>query len=318
MAQVTENVGIDVSKQWLDLARWPGGEMLRVSHDPAGWGQGVRWRCEGVAARIGIEASGGDEQGIGDRLRAAGFAVHVLDPWRVRNFAKDAGRRAKNDAIDALMIARYVGVFELHERRPDKHRAALAGMVKARLSLVELQIRLVNWTEHGNAELVRLRQGYERRVRADVARLDRRIAQGLEAHTALAVRAELMMSAPGIGVGAAATLVALLPELGLLPREQIAALVGVAPYDDDSGKHQGKRAIAGGRKLVRRALYMAALSASRCNPVLKAFCQRLRAKGKEAKVALTACMRKLITILNAMLRDGTAWQPPSQPHPAAR
>lgn len=313
MAQETGNVGIDVSKKWLDVARLPSRETLRVSNDTEGWAKLLAWLHEGPVRRIGLEASGGYEQGVVGYLGGADFAIHVLDPWRVRNFAKAAGRRAKNDAIDALVIARYVGVFELHERRADKEREALAVTVKARLKLVELQIQLGNWTEHGNAELIRLMKAYERRLGADIARLDCRIAHWLRAHVALSERATLMMSAPGVGIGTAATLVALLPELGQLPREQIAALAGVAPYDDDSGDHQGKRTIAGGRRRVRCALYMAALSGIRCNPLLKAFYQRLRARGKEAKVALTACMRKLVTILNAMLRDGKAWQLPPCP-----
>lgn len=313
MAQVTENVGIDVSKVWLDLARWPGRERQRVSNDPTGWAAARAWLGEHAIGRVGLEASGGYEQGVVGFLQAAGFAVYVIDPRRVRNFVKASGCRAKSDPIDALMIARFVGVFDLYETRVDAARSVLAGLVKARLALVRLGVQLQNWTEHGNAELVRLRTAYERKVKADIAAIERKIAAWLRQHPDAAQRAALLTSVPGVGPGTAATLIALLPELGRLSREQIAALVGVAPFDDDSGERQGKRTIAGGRKRVRQALYMAALTASSINPLIAPFYRRLRAKGKEGKVALTACIRKLITILNAMLRDGTAWQPPALP-----
>jgi transposase len=317
MAQQTGTVGIDVSKQWLDVMRRPWRESLRVSNDAAGWAALEVWLGERPVARIGIEASGGYEQAVVEHLRAAGLVVHVLDPWRVRQFAKAAGRRAKSDPIDADMIARYVGMFEFNEARPDATREQLGRLVKARLKLVDLRVQLDNWTEHGDAEMIRIRQRFARGLTAELMRLDAKIAALLATHRVLVDRAELLMSVPGVGPGTAATLVALLPELGALPREQIAALVGVAPFDDDSGKHHGRRVIAGGRKFVRRALYMAALSGISCNPVLKPFYQRLRARGKEGKVALTACMRKLITILNAMVRDGNTWQPPAQLESAA-
>jgi len=315
MAQEVGNVGIDISKQWLDVARVPCGETLRVGNDEAGWTQLADWLRDRVVARIGMEASGGYEQGVFGHLKAAGFAVYLLDPWRVRNYAKAKGRRAKNDRIDAVVIARFVGEFELHEHEPMPEREELARLVKARLALVELQVRLANWAEHDNAALLRLLPVYERRLRADIAKLERQICDGLKAHAPAAQQAALLTSVPGVGTTTAATLIALLPELGRLSREKIAALAGLAPYDDDSGKRHGKRTIAGGRKLVRCALYMAALSGLRCNPVLKAFFARLRGKGKEGKVALTACMRKLLTILNAMLRAATAWKPPEPAKP---
>jgi transposase len=311
MAQVVGTVGIDVSKAVLDVVRLPCRTKIRFSNDPAGWAKLTAWLEGFPAGRIGLEASGGYEQGVVDHLHAAGFEVYVLNAWAVRQFAKASGRRAKNDSIDALVIARYVAVFELHQVKPCAERRALAELVKARVNLVDLQVQLANWTEHGNGELVRVRARFGRHLQSEIDRLDRKIAKWIKAHAGFAPRAELLTSTPGVGLGTAATLLALLPELGRLPREQIAALVGVAPFDDKSGKREGKRAIEGGRRLVRRALYMAALAGTRFNPVLKAFYQRLRAKGKEAKVALVACIRKLITILNAMLRDGKAWQPPA-------
>lgn len=314
MAQIVGTVGIDVSKAVLDVVRLPCRTKLRVSNDPVGWAALVAWLERWPAVRIGLEASGGYEQGVLAHLQAAGQEVYLLDAWAVRQFARAGGRRAKTDAIDALVIARYVGVFDLHPAKPCAERRALAELVKARLSLVEMQTQLANWAEHGNGELIRLGESYGRRLRADIARLERKIAERIKAHAGFAQGAELLTSAKGVGLGTAATLLALLPELGRLRREQIAALVGVAPFDDDSGTRTGKRAIAGGRRPVRRALYMAALTGIRFNPVLKAFYQRLRGRGKEGKVALTACMRKLITILNAMLRDGRPWQPPTAAH----
>jgi transposase len=310
MAQEVGKVGIDVSKARLDIVRLPCGETLQVTNDSEGWAQLVAWLLTRSVGRIGLEASGGYEQGIFKYLQATGFAVYLLDPWRVRNFAKAAGRRAKNDQIDARVIARYVAVFDLHESECSAEREALARLAKARRALVELHVRLANWEEHGNAELVRLKAAYERRVAADVAALERKIVAWLKAHASFAERAALMTSTPGVATTTASILIALLPELGRLTHQQIAALVGVAPYDDDSGEHQGRRTIAGGRKIVRGALYMAALSGIRCNPTLRDFYKRLRARGKEAKVALVACMRKLLTILNAMLRDSKPWHPP--------
>jgi transposase len=313
MTHQVGNVGIDVSKRWLDAAWLPSGERLRVSNDAAGWVRLEGWLQERRVGRIGLEASGGYECGVVSRLQAAGFAVYRLDPYRVRQFAKAAGRRAKNDGIDAVVIARYVGVFELRETPSAAEREALASLVKARLALVELDTRLAAWLEHGNAALVRLHARYHKRLRADLAMLERRIERWILQRPAFAQAAAWLTSVPGVGPVTAATLLALLPELGRLPREQIAALVGVAPFDDDSGERQGRRAIAGGRAGVRRALYMATLSGVRFNPVLAAFYGQLRARGKEAKVALTACMRKLITILNAMLRDGKPWDRAAMP-----
>lgn len=307
MAQESGFVGIDVSKDELEVFILPWRRQVCVSNDAAGWSELIAWLGQHAVARIGLEASGGYEAGVVAALRAAGYCVHILDPWRVRSFAKAAGRRAKNDRIDATVIARFVATFELHQARPDPARQALGALVKARLAAIELRVGLANMAEHGNGELVRLRRRYERALLADEKRLDGKIAAFITKHADLAERAALLASTPGVGPQTAAVLLALLPELGRLPRQQIAALAGLAPYDDDSGKRHGKRATAGGRTLVRRALYMAALSALRCNPVLRAFHQRLRARGKEFKVAQVACMRKLLTILNAMLRDNQPW-----------
>jgi transposase len=317
MAQVSGLVGIDVSKDRLEVVRLPWREALQVSNDAAGWAQLITWLGEREVARLGLEASGGYEAAPAAALRAVGFDVYVLDAWRVRNFAKALGRRAKNDRVDATVIARFLAVCELHEARPDPARQALAELIKARLSVVQMRVPLTTMSEHANAELVRLRRRLEPGLRAEQTRLDRKIATLIDKHAGLAERAALLASTPGVGPATAAVLVALLPELGQLPREQIAALAGVAPYDDDSGKRRGKRAIDGGRALVRRALYMAALAAIRFNPALKAFYKRLRARGKEAKVALVACMRKLLTFLNAMLRDATPWHDNLQPRAAA-
>jgi transposase len=155
MAQVVGTVGIDVSKAVLDVVRLPCRTKIRFSNDPAGWAKLTAWLEGFPAGRIGLEASGGYEQGVVDHLHAAGFEVYVLNAWAVRQFAKASGRRAKNDSIDALVIARYVAVFELHQVKPCAERRALAELVKARVNLVDLQVQLANWTEHGNGELVR-------------------------------------------------------------------------------------------------------------------------------------------------------------------
>ncbi|MEN8197865.1 MAG: IS110 family transposase [Pseudomonadota bacterium] len=310
MAQRTPVVGIDVSKEWLDVAEYPNGEYWRVTNDKAGWRDLCR-RLKGRGVRaIGIEASGGYERDVIIALIEAGLPVRNVNPWKLRQFAKAAGLLAKNDRLDAHAIARFVDTLPCHEARHDPDIDRLAELVTARRQLLDDRQRCSN-----QMELLRdtaLRRMHKRRIRlldADIERLDQRIVEFIAAVPALAERYELLCSMPGVGPVLAATLIAFLPELGRLTNRQIGALVGVVPYDFDSGKMRGIRCIWGGRAKIRRVLFMAAQVAAMHNPVLKAFKQRLIDQGKKPKVAIVAVMRKLIVMLNAMIRDNAPWQP---------
>jgi transposase len=319
MARIAPHVGIDVSKDRLDVAVYPDGDGFAVDNTPAGWAE-LADRCLQIGAVVvGLEASGGFEQGVAYALRDSGLRVRLLNAFQVRNFARAVGKLAKNDAIDAAIIARFVATVagrELPPRSPAQQK--LGAVLTVRQQLTEQLVTLGNqargWGEASGGEAsggeALLRRISERRsasLRADILLLDRRLAEIVAADAAMKRRFTLLCSVPGVGPVLGCALLAWLPELGSIDRWKIGALVGVVPYDFDSGKMKGKRCIWGGRTGVRNVLYMAALVASRHNPVLRAFRQRLDAAGKEPKVALVAVMRKLLTILNAMLRDGREW-----------
>lgn len=309
MAQITPVVGIDVSKERLDVALYPEAESFSVGNDRAGWQElGRRLRPLGVRA-IGIEPSGGYERGAVAALLDAGLPVRSVNPWKLRQFAKAAGWLAKNDRLDARAIACFVATLPTRPAQHDPAREHLAELVTARRQLVDLRQALDNQREQlRDAELRRMNERRQRQIDADLQRLEQRIAAAIAAVPAMARRYKLLCSVPGVGPVLAATLLALLPELGAISHRQIGALVGVVPYDFDSGKMKGLRCIFGGRAEVRRVLFMATQVAIRWNPVLQAFHQRLRQAGKKPKVAIVAAMRKLITRLNAMLRDGQPWR----------
>lgn len=301
-------VGIDVSKARLDIALGPEGEVLSLPNTRDGWDQLIRTLAGHGVAAVGLEASGGYERGLLHALMAAGVSARLINPFRLRQFAKALGVLAKNDRLDARMIARFTA--QMPTRPAVRHPAAerLAELAKARRQLSEERVRLQNQAaDVQDGVLKRLHRRRLARLSADLALLDKRLAELIAADAALTDRARLLRSVPGVGPVLAATLLALLPELGSLTRRQIAALVGVAPFDHDSGTAQGRRAIWGGRAGVRAMLDMGALTAARCNPVLMGFQARLRAAGKPPKVALVATMRKLLTTLNAMVRTGQEW-----------
>lgn len=309
MAQITPTVGIDVSKERLDVAVHPSGEPFSVSNDAAGW-RVLRQRLRTIGARaIGVEASGGYERGVIGALLDAGLPVRAVNAWRLRQFAKAAGLLAKNDRLDARAIAWFVATLPCREIRRNPSLEHLAELVTARRQLVDAIVQLGNQLEHTrDAALRRMQTRRIRQLERDREQLDRRIAETIAATPSLAARHQLLCSMPGVGPVLAATLLALLPELGSLPNRAIGALVGVVPYDFDSGKMKGLRCIFGGRAAVRRVLFMAAQAAAMWNPILKTFKQRLLAAGKKPKVAIIAVMRKLIVTLNAMLRDNRPWQ----------
>jgi transposase len=307
MAEIVITAGIDVSKHRLDLALWPE-RGASGSFRPDAIASLISWLGEHRVVRVGLEASGGYEREVAHRLSAAGLVVVPVNPLRVRRFAQAKGRLAKNDRADAATIAEFAAT--LAAERPLREAACdrLGEYLRVRRHLRLAITDTVNQLEHLRAaELRRLVMAQRAGLTRRLAQLDRRIAGLIAEHPQWCALAKQLRSVPGVGPVLAHTLIALLPELGHLTRRQIASLVGVAPFDDDSGRRRGARHIAGGRTAVRGALYMAALVARRHNPTIAAFAGRLA--GKKPKVILTACMRKLITILNDMLRNGEPWQP---------
>jgi len=258
---------------------------------------------------IGLEASGGFEQGVAHSLREAGLAVRLLNAHRVRSFARALGRLAKNDRADAAVIARFVATVP--GRALKKHppgEDTLAQVLAMRQALVLRQVDAGNQARTlRDPDLKRMAQRQARTLAADLKRRYAKLAACVSRDPDLKRRYALITSAPGAEPVLAYTLLAEMPELGHVTRREIGALAGVVPYDHDSGKMRGRRCIWGGRPAVRSKLYMAALVACKHNPALKAMRARLDAKGKVAKVALVAVMRQLLTTLNAMLRTGTPW-----------
>jgi transposase len=305
----TSSAGIDTGKDSLDVALHPGGQRQRVANSTRGHGELVKWLCRHGVRRVGIEASGGYERAVVEALRAAGLEVAVLQPRQVRAYATYRLRRAKNDRIDAQLIAQCTAALERVRAAPDTRLAAFSEHLRLIEQLEQDTARAKTRREaYRDARLRRLLQRevdrLERRCRAEIALLLKEIRQ----HADLAHRLALIQSVDGIGERTALTLLVLMPELGQLSREQAAALAGLAPWDDDSGHHSGIRHIAGGRARVRRALYAAALPASfRWNDALVAVYRRLAAAGKPHKKIMVACARKLLHFANAVLARGTPW-----------
>ncbi|MFL5331744.1 MAG: IS110 family transposase [Geminicoccaceae bacterium] len=312
MAQIAPHVGIDVSQTRLDVAVFPEGARFAVDNTPQGWAE-LAQRCRAIgASRVAVEASGGFEAGVAHALQDQGLSVHLLNPRRVRAFAEANGRLAKNDRIDAAVIAQFVATIQTRPMPPRRRdQELLAEAVRTRRQWAAQLVTLNNQARStADATLQRLSRTIEASIKAAMQTLERRMMQIVQANPDMARRYRILTSVPAIGPVVACTLIAELPELGTINRRQLGALVGVVPYDFDSGKMKGRRGIGAGRAAVRTALYMAALVACRCNPVFKATRLRLDAKHKPAKVALVAIMRKLLTTLNAMLRAGTPWTPP--------
>lgn len=312
MTQKTVFVGIDTSKAWLDVALLDEEQTARLANDRGGWRELIDWLGPLQPAAIGIEASGGYERGVIGALVEAGLPISRLDPRRLRCFAEACGLKAKNDRIDAQAIARFVAAMPARQVEPDPAAEALAELIDARRQLCDEHTRVTNQVRQlKSAMLGRLAKARLARIRADVALIEKHLAEQVAAHPVLAQRDALLRSVPGVGPVLSWTLLAHLPELGRLTHRQIAALVGVAPYDHDSGKMRGKRSIRGGRTQVRNVAYMSALVGGRRNPVLAAMRQRLSEAGKPPKVVIVAMIRKLLCFLNAIIRDGQPWRAPA-------
>jgi transposase len=304
-------VGVDVSKARLDVHVDPTGQVLAADNDPAGIRRLVDLLRAMPVGLVLLEATGRYERRLAAELLDAGLPVTVVNPRQARDFARALGKLAKTDKIDARVLAAFARLG--HHRRAEKTpeaRDLLDQRVTRRRQVVQTlaseKVRLGQLTDKAAARTVDKVVRVLERQRDD---LDRGIAALIEADDDWRNRRDILDSAPGVGPDTASQLVADLPELGKLNRQQVAALVGVAPVNCDSGTLRGQRHVRGGRADVRTTLYMAAFSAMRCNPTIKAFADRLKAAGKPFKVVATACMRKLLTILNVMVKNNRHWDP---------
>lgn len=303
-------VGVDVAKDKLDVHVRPSGEAFVVARDHKGLAELVAKLKALQPSLVLLEATGGFERMVAAALAGAQLPLVVINPRQIRDFARASGRLAKTDAIDAAVIARFAEAMRPEPRPvPTAEAEALDEMIGRRRQILEMIV----------AEGARKRTTASKRIVREIERhltylqklldaLDEDLDGAIRASPAWRETEDLITSVPGVAKKTARILIAELPELGRLSRRQIASLVGVAPVNRDSGKMRGKRTIKGGRAQVRCALYMAALTAARCNPVLKAAYQRLRTAGKPAKLALIAVARRLLVILNAIVRDRTPWR----------
>jgi transposase len=303
-------VGIDVSKDRLDVHVQPSGEAFAVARDGEGLAVLVA-RLKPLAPQlVAVEATGGFEMTVAAAIAGAALPLAVVNPAQVRHYAQALGRHAKTDRIDAEVIARFAAATRPEPRPlPDEATQVLADLVMRRRQIITM---MVAERQRATRLPTRLKRSCERVVRLlekELAALDQEIDTAVRGSPAWCAKEDLLASVTGIGDITARTLIAELPELGTLDRRKIAALVGVAPFTRQSGQWQGKSFIAGGRPTVRTALFVATMAAVRHNPTIRTFRQRLLAKGKPKMVAMIACMRKLLTILNAILRDQKPWQP---------
>jgi transposase len=302
-------VGIDVSKAHLDIATRSARAGWRVDNQEAGIAALVSQLQQLQPSLIVLEATGGYETAVTAALASVGLPVAVVNPRQVRDFARSLGRLAKTDRIDAAILAHFAEAIRPQVRQlPDEQTQELQGLLVRRRQLIEMLVAEKNRLPLTQSRLKAGVQEHIQYLEQQLFELDQDIQQRLRQSPLWCEQDDLLRSVPGVGKVLSVTLLAELPELGKLNRKQIAALVGVAPFNRDSGQFRGQRAIWGGRAAVRSVLYMAALSAKRFNPVIRAFYDKLVAAGKPAKVALTACMRKLLTILNAMMRSGSHWR----------
>jgi transposase len=306
-------VGIDIAKDTLDVHVDPAREVLHVAYDSQGI-EAVCQRLKAVSpALIVMEATGGLEIRLACELAALGLNVAVINPRQARDFAKATGQLAKTDRVDAAVLAAFARAIRPQARAlKDEDTRALDDLVSRRRQLVAMRVQ----------EILRLgtaaSKPLQKSLNAHIAWLNKRIdeidtdlTKRLRQSDLWRTKDDLLRGIPGVGAVTSLTLLAKCPELGTLNRREVAALVGVAPLANDSGKHRGKRFVWGGRADIRAVLYMAAVSAIRCNPAIKTFADRLKDTGKPPKVVIVACMRKLLTIMNAILKNKVAWTPNS-------
>ena len=307
-------VGIDVSKALLDVAALPGGEVLQFANEAAGIDElGKKLKAQAVDLVV-MEATGGYETAAATALVAMGLRVAVVNPRQIRDFAKATGRLAKSDRIDAQVIAAFGQAIEPEiVRLPDEDAREMEALLVRRRQLVAMRVQEINRLGLMQGAMRKNIKAHIDWLEKQIDRLDIDLTAGLRKSPAWRAKDDLLRSFKGIGPTTSSTLLIELPELGELDRREIAALVGLAPFNRDSGVMRGRRSIYGGRSHVRTMLYMAATTAIRCNPVIRPFYEQLRSRGKPHKVAMVACMRKMLTILNAMLRQSTPWTPEINP-----
>ena len=308
---VEKFVGIDVSKSTLDVCIEPDEKTLHVAYDEAGIKQIVDRLKEVSPTLIVIEATGGLEIRIATELASKGLQVAVINPRQARDFAKATGRLAKTDQVDAAMLAAFAKAIR-PQARPlrDEDTCALNDMVSRRRQLIDMRVQ--ETLRLGTAASKPLQKNLSKHIAwldKQIAEIDADLTKRLRNSDVWRIKDDLLRGIPGVGTVTTLTVLAKCPELGTLNRREIAALTGVAPLANDSGKHRGKRFIWGGRADVRAVLYMAAVSAIRCNEPIKAFAERLKKAGKPPKVVIVACMRKLLTIMNSMLKNNEPWSP---------
>lgn len=301
-------IGIDVSKARLDVAMRPSAEKLSAINDEAGIRALVKRLSELKPALIVLEATGGLERSVAGALGSVQLPVVIVNPRQVRDFARATGQLAKTDRIDAEVLARFAEAVRPPLRPlPDEVSLELRALIARRRQLIEMMVAERNRLSAAPRAVRKRIEAHLRWLEAELERADKDLDQSIRQSPIWQEHQDLLRSVPSIGPVVSRTLLAELPELGKLNRKQIAALVGVAPFNRDSGTFRGRRGIWGGRASVRAVLYMAALVASRRNSVIRDFYKRLREKGKAPKVALVACMRKLLTILNAMIKHKSRW-----------
>ena len=303
------HLGINVSKERLDACSLPDGGTFSVANDRAGIDELIARLLEGVRPELVVlEATGKYERPAAVAVAAAGIAVAVGNPRQARDFAKAAGHLAKTDRIDAEVLARFAGaVGPRPSVLPDEEARVLQDILLRRRQLLEMMVAEKNRLQMASEAVARRIAAHLRWLEKELRRVDRELDEAVRESETWRANEELLRSVPGVGPVLARTLLAELPELGTLPRRRLCALVGVAPFNRDSGTFRGKRQVWGGRAPVRAALYMGALVATRHNPLIREFYERLLAAGKPKKVALVACMRKLLSILNAVMRDRVPW-----------
>ena len=304
-------VGIDVCKDRLDVCLLPSGEAFSVANDPEGI-DALVGRLQEVGPKLVIlEATGRYERPAASAIAASGIAVAVVNPRQARDFAKATGRLAKTDKIDAEVLARFASIIEPPPSTlPDEEAQALQAILTRRRQLLLMLTAEKNRLLMAPEAVAKRIRAHLRWLEKELLRTDRELDEAVRHSEVWCRNEELLRSVPGVGPVLARTLLAELPELGAIDHKRLSALVGVAPFNRDSGKIRGKREVWGGRAPVRAALYMGALVATCHNPILKEFYERLLGAGKPKKVALVACMRKLLSILNAMMRDGAIWRCP--------
>lgn len=308
MAEENVYVGVDVSKAWLDVAIEPTGQYWRSKNNEQAILELSACLARLAPECIVVEATGGYEAQLVNHLCAVNLPVARVNPGRVRRFAQGLNWLAKTDKIDAKLLARFAEKANPRlTKLPSEQEKRLAALVKRRKQVLDMLVSEHNRLETANPDVWPYIHNSMTMLQEQLDELDQAIRALIDNSPDLKDKKDLLLSVPGVGEVTASTLAAQLPELGTCDRKEIATLVGVAPFSRDSGKKRGKRVIKGGRPAIRCVLYMATLSATRYNPVIRSFYERLIRNGKETKVALVACMRKLLTILNAMIRDHRLW-----------